>query len=54
MPFLHLAWYRFLFDGKQIQKDQTPTELEMTDGDVIDAFKSQVGGGLYVIETRLH
>ena len=29
---------RFLFDGKRIQPTQTPTELEMEDEDVIDAF----------------
>jgi small ubiquitin-related modifier len=35
---------RFLFDGQQIQPDQTPDELHMEDGDAIDAMMHQVGG----------
>lgn len=36
---------RFLFDGQRIRQDQTPEELGMADGDIIDAMVEQVGGG---------
>jgi len=39
-----LLLLRFLFDGERVQKEQTPTQLEMADGDVIDAVVEQVGG----------
>eukprot|EP00918_Siedleckia_nematoides_P041519 GHVU01090301.1.p3 GENE.GHVU01090301.1~~GHVU01090301.1.p3 ORF type:complete len:112 (-),score=23.94 GHVU01090301.1:1411-1746(-) len=35
---------RFLFDGERIRTDQSPEELNMEDGDVIDAMIQQVGG----------
>jgi len=35
---------RFLYDGRRIQPDQTPKELGMEDGDVIDAMLHQTGG----------
>eukprot|EP00010_Vexillifera_abyssalis_P009082 CAMPEP_0201547128 /NCGR_PEP_ID=MMETSP0173_2-20130828/3535_1 /ASSEMBLY_ACC=CAM_ASM_000268 /TAXON_ID=218659 /ORGANISM="Vexillifera sp., Strain DIVA3 564/2" /LENGTH=88 /DNA_ID=CAMNT_0047956053 /DNA_START=1567 /DNA_END=1833 /DNA_ORIENTATION=+ len=35
---------RFLYDGERIQADQTPHDLEMEDGDVIDALLQQQGG----------
>lgn len=34
----------FLFDGNRLNKDQTPTELKMEDGDEIDAMLHQTGG----------
>ena len=34
---------RFLFDGERIRENQTPRELEMEDGDVIDVVLEQVG-----------
>ena len=34
---------RFLFDGDRFRDTQTPVELEMEDGDVIDAFLAQDG-----------
>merc|ERR1712046_68976 len=34
----------FLFEGERIQPTQTPDELDMDDGDVIDAMLMQVGG----------
>jgi len=34
----------FLFDGDRIRPEQTPEELEMEDGDSIDAMVKQVGG----------
>ena len=36
---------RFFFDGNRVRADQTPSELEMEDGDEIDAMLEQVGGG---------
>ena len=34
---------RFLFDGARINSRQTPRELEMEDGDVIDVMVEQQG-----------
>ncbi|XP_073155372.1 small ubiquitin-related modifier 1 isoform X1 [Henckelia pumila] len=34
----------FLFDGRRIRAEQTPDELEMEDGDEIDAMLHQTGG----------
>ncbi|KAH9607435.1 hypothetical protein KSS87_021393 [Heliosperma pusillum] len=34
----------FLFDGRRLRVDQTPDELEMEDGDEIDAMLHQTGG----------
>mmetsp|Transcript_15489 Transcript_15489/g.31343 ORF Transcript_15489/g.31343 Transcript_15489/m.31343 type:complete len:97 (+) Transcript_15489:303-593(+) len=36
--------YRFLFDGNRISEGQTPEELELEDGDCIDALLHQQGG----------
>ena len=36
---------KFLFDGERLQGSQTPAGVGMNDGDVIDAFMEQVGGG---------
>ncbi|KAJ3318100.1 hypothetical protein HDV06_000826 [Boothiomyces sp. JEL0866] len=36
---------RFNYDGKRINKDDTPADLEMEDGDIIDASIEQQGGG---------
>ncbi|KAI3968987.1 hypothetical protein MKX01_001464 [Papaver californicum] len=35
----------FLFDGRRLRGEQTPDELEMEDGDEIDAMLHQTGGG---------
>ena len=35
---------RFLFDGNRINGSQTPQELDMEDGDVIDVMVEQQGG----------
>ena len=35
---------RFLFDGNRVNPNQTPQELEMEDGDVIDVMQEQQGG----------
>eukprot|EP00850_Spirogloea_muscicola_P002447 SM000009S23576 [mRNA] locus=s9:879884:880692:+ [translate_table: standard] len=34
----------FLFDGRRLRAEQTPSELEMEDGDEIDAMLHQTGG----------
>uniref|UniRef100_A0A7N0TYP4 Small ubiquitin-related modifier n=1 Tax=Kalanchoe fedtschenkoi TaxID=63787 RepID=A0A7N0TYP4_KALFE len=34
----------FLFDGRRLRQEQTPDELEMEDGDEIDAMLHQTGG----------
>ncbi|KAK7320356.1 hypothetical protein VNO77_29764 [Canavalia gladiata] len=38
----------FLFDGRRLRAEQTPDELEMEDGDEIDAMLHQTGGGALV------
>jgi len=35
---------RFLFDGTRLRGNQTPSELDMEDGDVIDVMVEQQGG----------
>jgi len=35
---------RFLFDGNRVNANQTPADLEMEDGDVIDVMVEQQGG----------
>merc|ERR1712230_258322 len=35
---------RFLFDGNRINETQTPSQLDMEDGDVIDVMVEQHGG----------
>ncbi|GAB4820914.1 hypothetical protein N2152v2_007960 [Parachlorella kessleri] len=35
---------RFVFDGARISPISTPADLDMTDGDTIDAFLEQIGG----------
>ncbi len=35
---------RFLFDGERLNRDQTPGELGMNDGEEIDALVEQTGG----------
>ncbi|KAL5728729.1 hypothetical protein ACHQM5_001779 [Ranunculus cassubicifolius] len=39
--------FRFLFDGQHIKGHQTPNELEMEDGDEIDAMLPQFGGFIF-------
>ncbi|MFQ6619489.1 hypothetical protein Gotur_001408, partial [Gossypium turneri] len=38
----------FLFDGRRLRGEQTPDELEMEDGDEIDAMLHQTGGTVLV------
>jgi hypothetical protein len=44
---------RFLFDGARIQEDATPEQLEMEDGDVIDAMVAQTGGNCEAVPMNL-
>lgn len=37
---------RFMLDGARIEDHQTPDDLDMEDGDAIDAMIQQVGGGM--------
>lgn len=36
---------RFMLDGKRIDRNQTPADLELEDGDQIDCLLEQIGGG---------
>ncbi|GJE99690.1 ubiquitin-related domain-containing protein [Phanerochaete sordida] len=38
--------FRYTFEGSRIRPEQTPGELEMEDGDTIDAHLQQLGGAL--------
>ncbi|EUD68182.1 hypothetical protein C922_01200 [Plasmodium inui San Antonio 1] len=38
---------RFLYDGDRIHGDNTPDQLGIEDGDVIDAMVQQTGGNLF-------
>ncbi|EEH57334.1 uncharacterized protein MICPUCDRAFT_33538 [Micromonas pusilla CCMP1545] len=35
---------RFLFDGQRVNANMTPKDLDMEDGDSLDAMMEQVGG----------
>ncbi|XP_014674276.1 PREDICTED: small ubiquitin-related modifier 1-like [Priapulus caudatus] len=37
---------RFLFDGRRINDDDTPKQLEMENEDVIEVYQEQTGGWL--------
>ncbi|KAI5964596.1 SMT3 [Candida pseudojiufengensis] len=36
---------RFLIDGVRVEPNNTPDDLDLEDGDTIEAHRSQVGGG---------
>ncbi|KZT65526.1 hypothetical protein DAEQUDRAFT_716444 [Daedalea quercina L-15889] len=36
---------KFLFDGQRLRPEMTPAEVEMEDGDTVDAHLEQLGGG---------
>ncbi|EYU39456.1 hypothetical protein MIMGU_mgv1a020750mg [Erythranthe guttata] len=38
---------RFMIDGDRIRETQTPRDLKLEDGDLIDAFNDQIGGGCW-------
>ncbi|CCH43773.1 hypothetical protein BN7_3327 [Wickerhamomyces ciferrii] len=35
---------RFLFEGQRVKEDATPDEMDLEDGDVIEAHQEQIGG----------
>lgn len=35
---------RFMFDGNRLNADQTPGDLDMEDGDILEAMVEQIGG----------
>jgi hypothetical protein len=35
---------RFMFDGVRVVKEDTPSSLEMDEGDMIEVFQQQLGG----------
>ncbi len=35
---------RLVFDGNRLNLEDTPNDVDMSDGDVIDAFLEQLGG----------
>ncbi|EFN58900.1 hypothetical protein CHLNCDRAFT_140835 [Chlorella variabilis] len=39
------AQVRFVYDGNRVNPQATPDSMEMEEGDTIDAFLEQVGGG---------
>ncbi|CAA0833635.1 Small ubiquitin-related modifier 2 [Striga hermonthica] len=41
---LNIKTIVFLFDGSRLREEHTPDELEMEDGDEIDAMLHQIGG----------
>jgi small ubiquitin-related modifier len=41
---LNIGAVRFRFDGNPINETDTPTHLDMEDGDSIDVFQQQTGG----------
>ncbi|KAG6499429.1 small ubiquitin-related modifier 2-like [Zingiber officinale] len=42
---VHINYFVFLFDGRKLRGEQTPNELEMEEGDEINAMLHQDGGG---------
>ncbi|CAG0879723.1 unnamed protein product [Cyprideis torosa] len=38
---------RFLFDGRRINDDETPKQLEMENDDVIEVYQEQTGGASF-------
>lgn len=42
---MNVASLRFLFDGTRLNPTQSPGALQMEDGDTVDVYMEQVGGG---------
>ena len=43
---LDMAGLRFCFDGRRLREDDTPAMVELEEGDVIEVFQEQTGGGV--------
>ena len=39
-----MAAFKFVYDGVRVTERDTPASLEMVDGDVIEAYETQLGG----------
>lgn len=44
MQGLSMQVVRFRFDGQAINENDTPTSLEMEEGDTIEVYQQQTGG----------
>jgi len=40
---LAVAQLRFRFDGRSLCENDTPSSIEMKDGDLIEVYKEQIG-----------
>ncbi|KAJ8594187.1 ubiquitin-like protein [Rhizopogon salebrosus TDB-379] len=40
--------FKFTYDGKRLQAQDTPVDMEMEEGDIIDAHLEQLGGGAVI------
>jgi len=43
-----MASLRFLFDGRRINDEETPKQLEMENDDVIEVYQEQTGGSFHL------
>lgn len=50
---LAMAAVRFRFDGQAINESDTPLSLEMEEGDTIEVYQQQTGGGYQYCVTFL-
>ncbi|KAJ7302340.1 ubiquitin-related domain-containing protein [Mycena albidolilacea] len=41
--------FKFTYDGQRINKEDTPADLEIEDGDQIDCHLEQLGGGFRIL-----
>ena len=46
---LSMQVVRFRFDGQPINENDTPTSLEMEEGDTIEVYQQQTGGALFPV-----
>ncbi|KAG1869302.1 ubiquitin-related domain-containing protein [Suillus tomentosus] len=40
--------FKFIYDGRRLRAENTPMDMEMEDGDLIDAHLEQLGGGTII------
>ncbi|KAG2037098.1 hypothetical protein BDR03DRAFT_1092046 [Suillus americanus] len=40
--------FKFTYDGKRLRAENTPVDMEMEEGDIIDAHLEQLGGGTII------
>jgi len=41
---IDMATVRLTFDGRRVEPTQTPTDLSLEDGDILDVLEQQIGG----------